>query len=534
MYKIMFIDDDTLILRRLYQILNWNQKGFCILPDAADGITALTNISQTEPDIIICDINMPNMDGLTLAEKIKKHFPHIQIIILTVNDSFGCAQQAINIGVDYYLLKPIDPAKLETLLNKICIKLDTTEKQSLYINELHNKAILNEKMIREKFLNWLVSGRQTLTEEQLKERFHFYQIPVDASEFQIISIHINSFESHMVAEQNIDSLIQTAVKTIEDTLSEYSNWVTFSDSFYNLNILIGFPYASTLFNPSTAQLGKIIRENLLFQINLPVTVFYSNRYHGRTSIYRCYYETKFFTHSSENRIEKGVISVREYLEHSDMSLNFDEIRTTTLKYLRGNNMEQLSQHIQTYLSPATSSISSEIFNMLCIDFVMTGVMFLQENRISLQEIFAKHYSPLAEILEQNTCENCILFLQQFFQKILTYSSEQNITSGHQIVTQCEELIKQNIGSPELSVKWISKQLYISDSHLSRIFKQQMNLPLVKYITIKRMELAKHYLDNGGHNLQQIALAVGFTDPLYFSKCFKKQYGIAPSKYRFDN
>mgnify|MGYP001781545988 CR=1 FL=1 len=49
---------------------------------------------------------MPNMDGLTLAEKIKKHFPHIQIIILTVNDSFGCAQQAINIGVDYYLLKP--------------------------------------------------------------------------------------------------------------------------------------------------------------------------------------------------------------------------------------------------------------------------------------------------------------------------------------------------------------------------------------------------------------------------------------------
>ena len=115
MYKIMFIDDDTLILRRLHQILNWNQKGFCILPDAADGITALTNISQTEPDIIICDINMPNMDGLTLAEKIKKHFPHIQIIILTVNDSFGCAQQAINIGVDYYLLKPIDPAKLETL-----------------------------------------------------------------------------------------------------------------------------------------------------------------------------------------------------------------------------------------------------------------------------------------------------------------------------------------------------------------------------------------------------------------------------------
>ena len=71
MYKIMFIDDDPLIVRRLHQIMNWTSMGFEIPEDASDGNEALDKISQNPPDIIICDINMPNMDGLTLAEKIK-------------------------------------------------------------------------------------------------------------------------------------------------------------------------------------------------------------------------------------------------------------------------------------------------------------------------------------------------------------------------------------------------------------------------------------------------------------------------------
>ena len=62
MYKIMFIDDDSLILRRLHQILNWKELGFEILPDATDGIAALKQIKELPPDVIVCDINMPEID----------------------------------------------------------------------------------------------------------------------------------------------------------------------------------------------------------------------------------------------------------------------------------------------------------------------------------------------------------------------------------------------------------------------------------------------------------------------------------------
>ena len=73
MYKIMFVDDDPLIVRRLHQILDWRTLDFEILPDAYDGISALSQLKSAVPDIIICDINMPNMDGLELAAILKEH-----------------------------------------------------------------------------------------------------------------------------------------------------------------------------------------------------------------------------------------------------------------------------------------------------------------------------------------------------------------------------------------------------------------------------------------------------------------------------
>ena len=93
-----------------------------------------------------------------------------------------------------------------------------------------------------------------------------------------------------------------------------------------------------------------------------------------------------------------------------------------------------------------------------------------------------------------------------------------------------ELIAQNIASPDLSVKWLGSQLYINENYLSRVFKSETGTAIIKYIMNQRMETAKHYLDQGYSNLQQVSQMVGFADPLYFSKCFKKQYGVAPSKY----
>lgn len=532
MYKIMFVDDDALIIRRLHQVLDWTRLGFEILPDASDGRLAMNKLSSNPPDVIICDINMPNMDGLELISIIKERFPQIQCILLTVNDSFGCAQQALNMGVNHYLLKPIEPAGLEELIRKILNQLESSKKQEDYISSLCDKALLNERMIRDKFLNWLVSGRQPLCDRQIKEKFIFYHIPLDADEFQIISIHINTPGFQEANGEILEKLMQTATKSLEDTLSNYPDCVVFTDSFYQFNILVGTQLDMAVPGPGIEYLSRLLKDSLLFNLNLPVTVFYSRRYKGASNIYRCYYDTKFLSQYTASIMDKGILSFDEYMENAfDSETDLDAVRTMTFRQLRAGDTKLLFEHLRTTLSQPFSHEAFDTFSMLRIDFVMTGLMFLQENKIALPDIFDRHYAPLADIMELNQPDECIAFLEHYFREIIAYIQNSKVSSARRITEKCMELIEQNIASAELSVKWLSSQIYINENYLSRMFRKEMNTPLVKYITQKRLETAREYLNNGYTNLGQVSRLAGFADPLYFSKCFKKQYGIAPSQYQ---
>ncbi len=545
MYKILFVDDDPLILRRLHQILDWSSMGFEILSDAADGLSALEIMKNEVPDVMICDINMPNMDGLQLAEQVRDAHPNVQCVMLTVNDSFGCAQQALNIGVCHYLLKPIEPKKLEALMKKVLEQLNSFRQQDQYVSHLYNKAMVSEKMIRDKFLNWVVSGRQALSEQQLRDKFRFYELPIDAKEFEIISIHINTFEKHLLNEMGIDDLIGTVSKCVEDTLCDYQNCVVFSDSFYHLNILLGSNPQDLSFSQNVRLICQSLREGLLFNLNLPVTIFYSRRYQGYQNIYRCYYDTKFLSKYTQAVMDMGIISFDDYM-HASMRnpIDFDSIRSCVLKQLRTDNAEALAAYVsQTFFGEQGIDTQSlplgihqaftmdfESFNMLRINFIMTGMMFLQENKAALADVFDKYYNPLTEVMDRDQPADCIEFIRDFYHKILAFVRSGKVSSGRRLSEKCVELIEQNISNPDLNVKWLASLLYVNENYLSRQFHKEFAIPLIKYIGQQRLFAAKNYLDKGYTNLQQVAQMVGFTDPLYFSKCFKKQFGVAPSKY----
>ncbi|MFT3985130.1 MAG: response regulator [Lachnospiraceae bacterium] len=533
MYQIMFVDDDPLILRRLHQILDWENFHFTILPDSPDGISALKKLETHQPDVMICDINMPNMDGLSLAKKAREKYPSIHCIILTVNDSFGCAQQALNIGVDHYLLKPIIPAKIEELIQKIITQLEENREQDRYVSNLYSKALLSEKMIRDQFLNWVVSGRQPLSEEQLTEKFDFYRLPMHAKEFQIISVHINPMQEFILEKHNIEDLLRNVTKHIEDALCGYPNCVVFSDRFYNLNILIGIQPEKSSFSPNAYSICQSIRDSLLFNLNLPVTLFYSRSYMGYQNIYRCYYDTKFLSKFTESVIEKGIISYEEYMQTSkNPTIDLDSIRSQLLKLLRTDALPALIGYVQKIFSDySPANMNPENFNMLKIDFIMTGMMFLHETKVSLTDVFGKYFDPLSEITECMQPAECTRFILDFYTKILTFLRSGKISSGRRLAERTMELIEQNISNPELNVKWLAAQLYVNDNYLSRQFHKEIHIPLIQYMISKKLETAKNYLDSGYQNLQQVAQMAGFSDPLYFSKCFKKRFGVSPSKYK---
>ena len=107
MLKVFLVEDETVIREGLRDRIPWEQYGYRFVGEAADGEVALPLIRKTRPDVLITDIKMPFMDGLTVCKLVKKELPDIKIVILSGYDDFNYAKQAINIGVEDYLLKPI-------------------------------------------------------------------------------------------------------------------------------------------------------------------------------------------------------------------------------------------------------------------------------------------------------------------------------------------------------------------------------------------------------------------------------------------
>ena len=106
--KVFLVEDEYIVREGIKNNIDWEKNGYDFCGEASDGELAFPMISEKRPDIVITDIRMPFMDGIELSRMIKEEYPEIKIIILSGHEEFEYAKAAIQIGVEEYLLKPIN------------------------------------------------------------------------------------------------------------------------------------------------------------------------------------------------------------------------------------------------------------------------------------------------------------------------------------------------------------------------------------------------------------------------------------------
>lgn len=124
MYRVVLVDDERLIIRGLSTVVPWAELGCEVAGAAHDGAAGLALIRELRPDIVMTDIRMPNMDGLTMLAAIRSEFPEIQMSVLTAYRDFEYARRAITLGVCRYLLKPSDLEELKEAVKQMVSRLD--------------------------------------------------------------------------------------------------------------------------------------------------------------------------------------------------------------------------------------------------------------------------------------------------------------------------------------------------------------------------------------------------------------------------
>lgn len=235
MWKLVLADDEPKIRRGIEGLIKWSDYDIEIVGEAEDGEIALEVIKNTNPDIILLDINMPFLNGLELIEKVHEFNEDVIVIIISGYDDFYYAQKALKLSVFDYILKPIKKMDLDEIILKATNELKKRGKQKDYLHWTSRHFDRNMDYFKETFFSQWLSNK--LTDEEVIKELNFFGINFSENIGIIIIKVVDKFGSNMVDKKWDKQLLDFAIQNIanEDFKCSNTKFITMDD---NKNVVI--------------------------------------------------------------------------------------------------------------------------------------------------------------------------------------------------------------------------------------------------------------------------------------------------------
>ncbi|MGZ7443642.1 response regulator [Paenibacillus sp. TH7-28] len=221
-YKVLLADDEKIIVEGIASVVDWEALDTELVATARNGIDAYAKMVELEPDIVISDIKMPGMDGLSLVSKAHKEYPSIKFILLSGYSEFEYARTAMQYEVKNYLLKPCNQAKITAALNDIVHELNEKKAQETFISELREKYENAQLYTKAHLLTEFLTSNSYL-DNDLSFYQQLFQFEINRQQIRLILFKLEgsfSYE-HLFAIKNIGAEILDSV-LVTTHIGEYA------------------------------------------------------------------------------------------------------------------------------------------------------------------------------------------------------------------------------------------------------------------------------------------------------------------------
>lgn len=531
LYRIMLVDDEEEVRKAMIRKMDWEQLGFTVAGDAENGEDALEKLELLEPDVVMTDIRMPYMDGLTLVARIREKYPFIKILIFSGYDDFEYAKQAIKYRVTEYILKPVNGEELAEILKRVRISLDEEIKQRRNISMLQESYENFLPMLREVFLNDLVSRGAELSGVAPKLKEYGVDI-LDARKWLAAVIHVEQVEQ--AEEQELyrhQELIPISVrKLVEDHLKTYGRFIVFN-SAEGITLIAAVDENNsetgliTLLEDTCKESRRILGVSITVGVGYSCDTLQEIRRSYQTAVDALGYRAivgcgRTIYINDMEPVNRGKLQFGAG-EEAELTavIKFgtkDQIGET-LREL-AVRMDDAKVHDNQYQVYMLTIVNCLIRLMQQYDLKMSGMFDSEDHyadiikRICRRESFAEEMIPIA--CRMNEALN---------------QARDNTT--RKVIVEAKEYIQENYANPELSVDVLCRHLHMSPAYFSTVFKKETGQTYVNYLTEVRLQKAEELLEQTDDKTYEIAQKVGYQEQNYFSYVFKKKYGISPTKYR---
>lgn len=525
LYKVMLVDDEEAVRQAIARKLDWEAIGFEVIATAENGEEALELAEKLSPDVVMTDIMMPFMDGLTLCRKMKESQRNIRIVIFSGFDEFEYAREAIKLEVEEYILKPIDSEELRNVFLRIKKNLDAEIDEKRNHEKLYEYYQKSLPVMKEQFMAGLLEGK--ISDELIEEMNESYEVNLDAPFYSVAVFRADMGEQAMERR----SLINLSLKQIID---ENTKKRTDFRSFLYLDLV-----AVIMLLEEAAEVKKEIQEmnqickeaNRLLEVNVTAGIGQAVTGLGNLAVS---YQGAVDAVDYRVLLEPNqAIYIRDIqpAPSRDFVLDDQDIQKVT-KAVKLGRQHEVREAVEELMGKFKhSNISLHRYQVAMMELVTELLKLGRSYHLNLEEIFGGNMDFYQEIAKFDSLDSLGEWLYNVCMKFRSLIRQVQTDSTKLLTEKAKQFIQENYADSNLSVEILSNYLNVSAAYFSTIFKKETGQSFVMYLTNVRMEAALELLNNTQEKTYVIAGEVGYTEPNYFSYVFRKKYGMSPTKYR---
>ncbi len=526
--RVLIVDDEDLIRQGMIARLQYLNLKPVQLYEAESGLAAIEILKNQPVDIVITDIRMADMDGLTLIRRVKSFLPDIHFIIISGYAEFEYAEQAIRLGVTAYLLKPISNEALKKAVEEVAERIDEKKKERQMIQKgirsmEENRTYLFEKTVNDLLLNQEAIGAGTTLETAVFQKF-----PLLNRYVMVMIIHIDgdSYDQNYFECKDID-LIQFSIKNVFMELSSPCGKLIVSN-LGNSNQL----YALTS-HQNKNQL-RLETERLL-------TIF-SNVMRKKLRISLTVGVSTALMETVKNGVEEARESLTQRVIHGNSNLYFyDDIRVLSADQFPVSELNMLRRYIERHDAEHIEVMIQDIFSDENIKKYNTSYVRILWTRITNMILSLSNSAVMdpdkieklvmkPELFDSfRSLEDLRRHLYLLIMDCMNADADPDGNAKNKVKLSIK-YIRDNYNR-DISVNELAEKYSLSPNYYSTIFKRETGQTTVNYIKELRLNKACDYLVNSGKSIADISKEVGYEDSQYFFRVFKKTTGLTPLEYR---
>lgn len=517
MLKLLVVDDEYLVTDYVITLIQRNFKDIDIVGTASTGREAIEKAISLKPDIVFMDINMPGIDGIEAIKQIKETNNDIFFVILTAYEYFDYAKEALNLGVFEYLLKPINKAKLIDTINNLKVAIDKKRKSLMLEVELKERINRIIPFLEGQFIYYKMFNIGTVNDVE------FYQnvFNINLKQGYVMNILLENLEKDKDLEykkQKFYELFKAKLKGITSCL--VGNLLTD-------RIVVFIPTDTEdveFIKYQSIEIAKKIYKKI-GDIDLKYKI----------GIGRNYNIDNFNKSCNEAYIAASLNNGQTIIHYGDITNNNIKheypwhLETSFLNCIVCGDFNQAKEIFKTmyilitnFYNDDLNKIKSKLIELaFSIDRI---IPYKLENLSSLKHEFILNLLKLEVINDMG-----IEFLK-YISDIMYNIQNQRKEHIDDIISKVLDFINKHYNQ-DISLYDAAKSVNLSYHYLSKIFKSEIGKGFSDYLTELRIEKSIELLVNQRLSIKEICQQIGYNDPNYYCKAFKKIIGMTPTEYR---